>query len=55
MGKLFVEDKIEIIQGFKYNHKEFSAHLTFLNGEIRFSLPTVVELSLDQHPKCQKG
>lgn len=43
-GKLFVEEKIEIIQGFKYNHKEFSAHLTFLNGEIRFSLPIVIEL-----------
>ncbi|EJV74101.1 type IA DNA topoisomerase [Bacillus cereus] len=53
--KLFEDNKTDVIKGFKSKGKEFSAYLSFINGEIRFSLPTVEELSLGQCPKCQKG
>ncbi|MBE7129234.1 type IA DNA topoisomerase [Bacillus mycoides] len=53
--KLFEDNKTDVIKGFKSNEKEFSAYLSFINVEIRFSLPTVEELSLGQCPKCQKG
>lgn len=53
--KLFEENKTDIIKGFKSNGKEFSAYLTFVNGEVSFNLPSVEELSLGQCPKCQKG
>lgn len=41
--KLFKENKIDIIQGFKSNDKDFSTYLEFLNGETHFSLPAVKE------------
>ncbi|QWH64115.1 type IA DNA topoisomerase (plasmid) [Bacillus mycoides] len=53
--KLFEEHKTDVMKGFKSNGKTFSAYLSFINGEIRFSLPTLEELSLGNCPKCQDG